>query len=93
MDGNKMKRKIFVGTLNYYKHLNCSYYGNPAYYGEFVNENGERLSGRTASNASCAYGFLNSRELPREIEYHETRTGNIIFDYIRILNPDGTKTY
>lgn len=80
-----MKRYEFVGTLEYYAHLNCSCYGNPAYYGEFVNHEGETLKGRTASNAACAYGFLNDRNKPRKVTYHITRTGNIIFDYIKIL--------
>lgn len=80
-----MKRYEFVGKLEYYKHLNSSYYGNPAYYGEFTSDNGETLSGRTASNAACAYGFLNQIEQPRKITYHITRTGNVIFDYVDIL--------
>ena len=60
-------------------------YGNPAYYGEFINSDGETLKGRTASNAACAYGFLNEIEKPRKITYHVTRTGNVIFDYVDIL--------
>ena len=80
-----MKKLKFTGTLTYYKRLNCSIYGNPAYYGEFENAAGETLKGRTASNASCAYGFLNYEDRPREITYHVTRTGNIIFDYIKVL--------
>lgn len=80
-----MKKYEFIGTLTYYKSLNCSYYGNPAYYGEFENAAGETLKGRTASNASCAYGFLNYREKPRKITYHITKTGNVIFDYITVL--------
>ena len=80
-----MKKLTFTGTLTYYKRLNCSYYGNPAYYGEFENAAGETLKGRTASNASCAYGFLNYEDRPREITYHVTRKGNVIFDYIKVL--------
>ena len=81
-----MKKETFIGKLTYYKHLNCSYYGNPAYYGEFSNDDGETLKGRTASNAECAYGFLNYHDKPRQVTYHETKTGNIIFDYIEVLN-------
>lgn len=82
---DEMKRYEFIGHLDYYKRLNSSYCGNPAYYGEFTNSNGETLSGRTASNAACAYGFLNQIEQPRKITYHVTRTGNVIFDYVDIL--------
>lgn len=80
-----MKKYKFVGVLTYYKRLNCSVYGNPAFYGEFTSETGETLKGRTASDAQCAYGFLNWEERPREITYHITKTGNVIFDYINIL--------
>ena len=81
----EMKRYEFIGRLDYYKRLNSSYCGNPAYYGEFINSDGETLKGRTASNAACAYGFLNQIEQPRKITYHITRTGNVIFDYVDIL--------
>lgn len=80
-----MKKSEFVGNLDYYIRLNSSCYGNPAYYGEFVSDSGETLKGRTASNAACAYGFLNQKESPRKVEYHTTRKGNIIFDHITIL--------
>ena len=53
--------------------------------GEFENEHGDVLRGRTASDAQCAYGFLNYEDRPREITYHVTRTGNVIFDYIKVL--------
>ena len=81
-----MKKLTFTGTMTYFKRLNCSVYGNPAYYGEFENDSGDVLRGRTASNASCAYGFLNKEDSKREITYHVTRNGNVIFDYIKILN-------
>lgn len=81
-----MKKLTFTGKLIDYKRLNCSVYGNPAYYGEFENDNGNVLRGRTASDASCAYGFLNQEDSKREITYHVTRNGNVIFDYIKILN-------
>lgn len=80
-----MKRKTYEGYLKDYRHLNCSVNGNPAYYGWFENENGETLQGRTASDAACGYCFLNSRERKRKIEYHNTRNGNLIIDYITIL--------
>ena len=80
-----MRRKTFTGEMVYYRRLNCSIYGNPAFYAEFENAAGETLKGRTASNAACAYGFLNRKEQPRKIEYHITKKGNIIFDYVDIL--------
>lgn len=81
-----MKRKIFIGKLVDYERRNCSRYGNPKFYGFFENENGETLEATTATDASCGYGFLNQRDEVREIEYHTTRTGNNIIDYIRFIN-------
>ena len=46
---------------------------------------GETLVGKTATNAACAYSFLNYRNAPRKVTYHITRNGNIIFDFITIL--------
>lgn len=80
-----MKKYKFVGKLDYYDRLNCSVNGNPAFYGEFVNAAGETLKGRTASDAQCAYGFLNWVDREREVTYHYTKTGNVIFDYIKVL--------
>lgn len=80
-----MKKKTFTGILIDYEALNCSYYGNPKYYGVFENEQGEILKARTATDAACAYGFKNDITAPREITYHTTRTGNNIIDYIKIL--------
>lgn len=80
-----MKRKEFIGKLSYYERLNCSCYGNPRFFGVFTNESGETIAGKTAFNASCAYGFLNYRNAPRKVTYHITRNGNIIFDYITVL--------
>lgn len=81
-----MKKYTFIGKLIDYKRINNSFYGNPAYYGEFENGSGDVLRGRTASNAACAYGFMNQEDNKREITYHVTRNGNVIFDYIKILN-------
>lgn len=82
-----MKKIKFVGKLVDSERRNSSYYGNPKYWGYFENdETGETLSGTTASNAACAYGFLNSIEKKREITYHITRPGNTIIDYIKILD-------
>ena len=81
-----MKKYTFIGKLINYKRKNCSQYGNPKYYGIFENEKGETLKGTTATDASCAYGFLNYQDKPRTITYHITRKGNCIIDYIKINN-------
>ena len=80
-----MKRLTFTGTIENYRRLPLSVNGNPAYWATFVNEEGETLTGRTASDAMCAYGFLNWQEKPRTVTYHITAKGNVIFDYIEIL--------
>lgn len=79
-----MKRKEFIGKLSYYERLNCSCYGNPRFFGVFTNERGETLAGKTATNAACAYGFLNYQNSPRKVTYHITGNGNIIFDFITV---------
>jgi hypothetical protein len=78
----KMKKFTFRGTLTRYERRNCSYYGNPKFFGVFEDSNGNLLEGTTAMDASCGYSFLNNREAEKVITYHETKTGNIIFDYI-----------
>ena len=78
----RMKKQTFTGTLTRNKRKNCSYYGNPKFWGVFENENGETLSGTTATDASCGYSFLNNRTAEKVITYHETKTGNIIFFFI-----------
>ena len=78
-----MKKSTFTGKLVRYERRNNSYYGNPKYMGVFEEENGDYLIGTTASNASCAYSFLNNPDCMKNIEYHETKTGNIVIDYIR----------
>lgn len=80
-----MKKYTFVGKLVRYEHKNCSVYGNPRYYGMFEDESGFWLEGVTASNAACAYGFLNYPEKMRKITYHITKKGNTIIDYIEII--------
>lgn len=81
-----MKRKEFIGKLSDYESLNCSRYGNPRYYAVFTGANGETLSGKTATDAAFAYGFLNNKNARRKVTYHITRNGSIIFDYIKVLD-------
>lgn len=79
------KKYEFTGYLTKYVRRNNSYYGNPCYWGEFTNEAGECLQGKTASNAACAYSFLNKKDNPRKVTYHLTKKGNTIIDFIEIL--------
>ena len=81
-----MRKKTFTGKLMEYERKNNSYYGNPKYSGTFENEDGETLRATTASNASCAYMFLNYPEKTRTILYHVTKAGNNIIEYIEIDN-------
>ena len=78
-----MKKKTFKGKLISYERKNNSYDGNPKYYGVFEDINGNILCATTATNVSCAYGFLNYPEDDRTVIYHTTRTGNNIIDYIK----------
>ena len=77
-----MKKLQFNGKLISYERRNNSVNGNPRYMGVFENEDGDYLIGTTASNASCAYSFLNNTAIKKVITYHETKTGNIVIDYI-----------
>lgn len=77
-------KQTFKGILIDYERRNNSINGNPKYFGVFKNENGEVLRATTGTDSSCAYSFLNNKEKSRVIEYHETRTGNLIIDYITI---------
>ena len=79
-----MKKNTFIGKLSWCERRNNSYYGNPKYFGIFENENGEILQATTASNASCAYEFLNQKDDKKEITYHTTKAGSNIIDYIKI---------
>jgi hypothetical protein len=87
-----MKRTKIEGcTLKYRESLNCSQYGNPKSYCKFETPDGEMIAGKTATDAACAYGignYDNGRRLAT-VEYHETRTGNIIFDYIYDTKMEG----
>ena len=77
-----MRKLQFTGKLISHERKNNSCNGNPKYYGVFENENGDILRGTTATDASCAYMFLNHKHEARTIEYHETKRGNYIIDYI-----------
>lgn len=79
------KKYEFSGYLTNYERCNSSIYGNPRYWGEFTNKAGESISGKTRSDASCGYGFLNQKDKKRKVCYHYTKKGNVIIDTIEIL--------
>lgn len=71
--------------LIYRERRNLSRNGNPRHYVVFETPDGREIAGTTATDAACGYGISNydgGRQLAN-IEYHITRTGNIIFDFIR----------
>ena len=79
-----MKNLSFKGKLIQHERLANSMYGNPKYYGVFKDENNNTLGATTATNASCAYEFLNYQDRPRTITYHTTKAGNNIITRIEI---------
>lgn len=79
------KKYEFFGYLTNYTRCQNSIYGNPRFYGEFTSDSGAVLAGKTASNAMCAYAFLNQKDKKRKVNYHYTRKGNVIIDTIEIL--------
>ena len=79
----KNNRKQTIAKIKNVQYRNSSVYGNPSYYIAFEDEKGEEIEGYTAPNSSCAYGCKNPdlREFAY-IEYHVTKSGKIIIDYI-----------
>lgn len=64
------------------KRGNNSIYGNPSYFLTVETENGEQITGRTASDAAIGYELGYSHEgKTLNFDYHYTATGNLIFDY------------
>ena len=80
-----MRKQTFEGILIDYKKRKNSINGNPKYYGVFENENGEILRATTGTDYACGYSFLNKQDKTRLVEYHETKTGNLIIDNITIV--------
>lgn len=80
-----MRKQTFKGILIGHERMNNSVNGNPKYYGVFENEHGDILRATTGTDVACAYSFLNKQDKSRVIEYHITRTGNVIIDYITIV--------
>ena len=72
-----------IGKIKDVQFRNKSVYGNPSYYITFETEEGEEITGYTAPNAACAYGckYPGLREFAY-IEYHKTKSGKIVIDYI-----------
>ena len=82
-----MKEYTFIGKLTRYEHRNCSVYGNPRYYGIFEDADGNWIEATTASNAACAYGFLNYPDSMRKITYHITKKGGTCVPLYKIMPP------
>ena len=63
--------------------LKNSVYGNPAYRMLVEDETGKQYEGRTASDATIAYG-LSTSDINQiyNLQYHYTINNNIIFDYM-----------
>ena len=72
-----------IGKIKDVQFKNRSVYGNPSYYITFEDEKGEEITGYTSPNADCAYGCRNEdlKEFAY-IEYHNTKSGKIVIDYI-----------
>lgn len=83
----EMRAFKFKGYMTMYQRLNNSTNGNPCYWLSFENDK-ESLSGRTKSDAQCAYSCLNYPLRERIITYHFTRKGNLIIDTIKIAGID-----
>lgn len=80
MTTNRIK---VIGKIKDVQYRNTSVYGNPSYYIAFEDEKGELIIGYTAPNAECAYGCKNPdlKEFAY-IEYHTTKGGKVVIDYI-----------
>ena len=70
-------------TIKNIVRLNNSYYGNPRYLIEAVDDKNNIVYGKTASNAKIGY-IINNQLIEKtcKISLHETVTGSIIFDNI-----------
>ena len=79
----KTERQKTISKIKDVTFRNRSVYGNPSYYITFEDETGEEITGYTSPNADCAYGCRNEdlREFAY-IEYHTTKGGKIVIDYI-----------
>ena len=79
----KANRKQTIAKIKKVEYRNTSLCGNNSYYIAFEDEKGELIIGYTKPNADCAYGCKNPelREFAY-IEYHQTKSGKIVIDYI-----------
>lgn len=66
------------------KRLNNSYYGNPRYEIIAKDYKGNIISGKTMTNGAIGYS-VDSSMVGKNVkfDYHQTRSGNIIFDRIK----------
>lgn len=82
-----MERKTMYARVLEIKKTGHSKACNPHHYIVIEDENGNILDAQTKVNASCGYSIVN-RGVGRyagmwKIEYHNTRGGNIIIDFMR----------
>lgn len=79
----KTNRQKTIAKIKDVTFKNRSVYGKPSYFITFEDETGKEITGYTSPNADCAYGCTNSdlREFAY-IEYHKTKSGKIVIDYI-----------
>lgn len=74
----KMEKTFKILTI---ERLNNSIYGNPRYRLTVEDENGEILTGKTATNAALGYYVdYNWKGGKKVISYHYTKGGNLIFN-------------
>lgn len=78
-----MKAITKAVTITAKEYKSSSIYGNPSYWVYFTDEEGNELSGYTASNAACGYGVGNYINEKVNITFHYTRAGNLVIDFIR----------
>lgn len=78
-----MKTTKIIGRVISTSPKGVSVNGNPSYYVTFADNEGNVYHGYTASDASCGYGCGNCEyKKSAYIEFHYTRSGNIVIDYI-----------
>ena len=71
-----------TATLKTAERINNSTNGNPRYFVIIETDDGEILHGNTPSDVSYCYRNWDRSERIT-VEYHETKTGRIVFDHIK----------
>lgn len=73
-------KRTFTGKVVADERMNNSINGNPKYRLTYLLKDGSYITGQTATDASIGYSCLNNKGTDKTIQYHETRSGKIIFD-------------